>query len=147
MNHCMAVGADGPEVRDRVQFVLLPDLAERTEMVDVNEALPKIAVYRLEVEPADGARCAVVFKATPASRRVALIRVDDDLLLRTFDIRVGLGNLLRRALGSRLRRVVEPPTDLDRHLVLGDPDGVGNSCVGEGFTVCEPKEDMHWKLV
>src|SRR5262245_54006257 len=79
----MAVGAGWPEVRDRVQFVLLPDLAERTEMVDVNETLPEIAVYRLEVQPADGARCPVVLKATSPSRRVAFVRVDADLLLRT----------------------------------------------------------------
>jgi len=121
VNHCVAVRTNGPKIRDRVEFVLLSHLAEWTKMVDVNKALPQVAVHRLEVEAAGGAVCPVVLETTSAGSGVAFICIDGDLLLRTLDICLSLGDLLRRTLRVRLGRLIEAPTDLDRHFVLGDP--------------------------
>jgi hypothetical protein len=71
----MAVRADRPEIRDWVEFVLLPNLSERAEMVNVDEPPAKFAIHRFEVEAAGGAGRTVMFKATSAGSRVAFIGV------------------------------------------------------------------------
>ena len=52
MNYRVAIWANGSEVSDGVNYVLLANLVYHSDVVNVNESLRSFAVSSLEIKPA-----------------------------------------------------------------------------------------------
>ena len=53
MDHFVAIGANGPEISDRIYRVSCSDLRQRNQMVDVYESSSQVTVHPREVEATD----------------------------------------------------------------------------------------------
>src|SRR5262249_18491077 len=103
VNDRVAVGADRPQVRLRIDLILLADLRQRLDVVDVDEPLGERTIHGTEVEPADDARWPIVGDAAGPSKRVAFVGVDGDLILRPFPNRRQEVYFIGQGLDSRRR--------------------------------------------
>ena len=79
VNSGMAIGANWPQIGNRVHLVFLANLRQGLEVVNVDEPLCDRPIGGAEVEAAYYAGRAMVGDATSAGDWVTLIGVDDDL--------------------------------------------------------------------
>lgn len=90
----MAVRAYRAQIIDGVEFVLLADLRQGLEMVDVNETFSQWPVLIHEVKPSDDARDAPMFDAFPPGVGIALVHINSNRFLCSFEYLLRLNDLL-----------------------------------------------------
>jgi hypothetical protein len=82
MKHRVAVGTNGAEVIDRINFVAFADAGEFLQMMNVNEVAADVAVGSGKVETTNGAQIAVPVDASLAGTWIAFVSGLQDLANR-----------------------------------------------------------------
>lgn len=75
MNHGVAVGANRDKVFDRVHHIALTDIAQRQNMMNVDEPLSNLTVLRPEIESAYTANRAMMPYAFVSGVSIPLVAV------------------------------------------------------------------------
>ena len=97
----MAVGANRPQVGDRINLVFSADAGEIMQVMDMDVALAEIAVDLTEVEAADDAAGPVVGNARPSCSGVSFIGVHPDLMRGPFHESAGSATSPGSSIGAR----------------------------------------------
>ncbi len=74
----MTVGAHGPEIRNRIDPILFPDLREWPQVVNMDQATHFRSVPFLKTQSTYDASSSVVIETPPACFGIPLIRVHED---------------------------------------------------------------------
>jgi hypothetical protein len=99
MDHGVAVWTNGSKICDRINPVLFLHRRKRSEMVDMNEVLPYLAVPVSKIEFAYRAIQAVVRYTLVPSRGISLISVNYYCSYGTFNTRVRIGDFVWMRIG------------------------------------------------
>ena len=95
MKHGMTVRANGDQVFDRVNAIVLANARNGNSVMDVNESHAKWSVSFAEVDAANLTDALVVADTDLASFNGAFVAVDEDLLRQPFDVLDVVRDLVR----------------------------------------------------
>jgi hypothetical protein len=90
MQHRVAVGTHWHQIASRVHSIHVAACGYRTNVVNVNEPLPDIAILVAKQQVADGAPIAKESDAVATGSGITFVRIDDDLLSSSLLIGVWL---------------------------------------------------------
>lgn len=93
MNHGVAIWANWDEILDWINHIVFTDLAQRYQVVDMDEALAKFAVLFPEIDCANDTGSAVMSDAFVSSVSIPFVSIHKDLCSLTFLV-LGTGNIL-----------------------------------------------------
>src|SRR5690349_14985894 len=78
VDHRVAVGTNGNQVRFRVDFVFFTNLPYGVEVVNMSESIAEVAIDDGKIEPADGADTSVMSDASSPRFRVTFVCINCD---------------------------------------------------------------------